>query len=293
MRMTCRARRLCAAIVSIAVLGGATTMAAPQKPRTTKTAPRKTVPRKTPAKPKAAPPVKPAPAPRVELAVPFRAGETLSYDVSWSTAYMTAGTATLSVRDKRASYGSTAYYIVGEARPTPGLAKLYSLYYKADTLLDTYTLLPQRGSVYSDENGRKRMKTLRFDQDARTAQFEMQTKTLMQKDLTVPLGVQDALSVLYVLRAMTLKPGARVSMPVCLSDVVYQVTATVGSREDVKTGLGTRAAYRITPVVTDAAGRPAGRGMSLWLSDDAQRLPLRLQTDLAVGSFNLVLREAK
>jgi hypothetical protein len=288
MRMTYRARRLCVAIVSIAVLCGVTTTAAPQKPRTAKTAPRK-----TPAKPKAAPPAKPAPAPRVELAVPFRAGEMLSYDVSWSTAYMTAGTATLSVRDKRASYGSTAYYIVGEGRPTPGLAKLYSLYYKADTLLDAYTLLPQRGSVYSDENGRKRMKTLRFDQEARTAQFEMQTKTYMKKDLTVPPAVQDALSALFVLRAMPLKPGARVSMPVCLSDAVYQVTATVGIREDVKTGLGTRPAYRITPVATDANGKPVGRGILLWLSDDAQRLPLKLQTDLAVGSFDLVLREAK
>jgi hypothetical protein len=206
---------------------------------------------------------------------------------------MTAGTATLSVRDKRASFGSTAYYIVGEGQPTPGLAKLYSLYYKADTLLDSYTLLPQRGSVYSDENGRKRMKTLRFNQDAKTAQFEMQTSTLMKKDLVVPPGVQDALAALFVLRAMTLKPGTRISMPVCLSDVVYQVTATVGSRENVETGLGVRPAYRITPAVTEANGKPVGRGMALWISDDAQRFPLKLQIDLAVGSFDLVLREAK
>jgi len=288
MRINCRARRVCAAIVSIAVLCGVTMISADQKPRATKIAPRR-----TPAKAKSAPPVTPAPAPRVERAVPFRPGETLSYDISWSTAFMTAGTATLSVRDKRASYGSSAYYIVGEGRPTPGLAKIYSLYYKADTLLDSYTLLPQRGSVYSDENGRKRMKILRFNQESKTAQFEMQTKTLMKKDLVVPVGAQDALSALFVLRAMTLKPGTRISMPVCISDAVFQVTATVGSRENVETGLGTRAAYRITPVVTDANGNPAGRGMALWISDDVQRLPLKLQTELAVGSFNLVLREAK
>ena len=229
----------------------------------------------------------------LNVAVPFRPGETLTYDISWSTAFMTAGTATLSVRDKRASYGSSAYYIVGEGRPTPGLAKLYSLYYKADTLLDTYTLLPQRGSVYSDENGRKRMKILRFNQDAKTAEFEMQTRTLMKKAFIVPAGAQDALSALFVLRAVTLKPGTRISMPVCLSDVTYQVTATVGSRENIETGLGTRPAYRITLVATDAAGKPVGRGMALWISDDAQRFPLRLQTDLAVGSFDLVLRAAK
>ena len=85
------------------------------------------------------------PAPKREQPVPFAAGEALVYDISWST-FLTAGTATVSVKEKKPSYGSTAYYIVAEGRPTPLLSKLYSLYYKADTLLDVYTLLPQRGS---------------------------------------------------------------------------------------------------------------------------------------------------
>src|SRR6185295_10975987 len=78
----------------------------------------------------------PAPrAPRVERAVPFHVGETLTYDVSWS-AYVTAGTAVATVKEKKPSFNSTAYYIVAEGRPTPLVAKLYSLYYKLDTLLD-------------------------------------------------------------------------------------------------------------------------------------------------------------
>jgi hypothetical protein len=82
-------------------------------------------------------------------------------------------------------------------------------------------------------------------------------------------------------------------MPVCISDAVYYMSVTVGGREDVKTGIGTRPALKITPVMTDAAGRPFGRKLWLWLSDDARKVPLRLQVDLAVGSFNLVLRDAK
>ena len=111
-----------------------------------------------------APPAKPAaPRPaRVERAVPFHVGETLTYDVSWST-YLTAGTAVATVKEKKASFNSTAYYIVAEGRPTPLVAKLYSLYYKLDTLLDSYTLLPQRGSVYSEEGSRHRFRTTRFD----------------------------------------------------------------------------------------------------------------------------------
>ena len=62
--------------------------------------------------------------PRAEVRVPFRAGELLTYDVSYST-YVTAGTVTMNVQSKRPSYNSVAYYVVAEARPTPLMSKLY------------------------------------------------------------------------------------------------------------------------------------------------------------------------
>jgi len=68
------------------------------------------------------------------------------------------GTVTMDVRSKQPSFDSVAYYVVAEGRPTALVASLYTLYYKADTLLDVYTLLPQRGSLYSQEGTRRRMK---------------------------------------------------------------------------------------------------------------------------------------
>src|SRR5688572_33220311 len=102
-------------------------------------------------------PRKPAPAatakPRGEVRVPFRAGELLTYDVSYST-YVTAGTVTMHVQAKRPSYNSVAYYVVAEARPTPLMSKVYTLYYKADVLMDVYTLLSQRAGVSRVEGRR-------------------------------------------------------------------------------------------------------------------------------------------
>src|SRR5712664_3903133 len=123
---------------------------------------------------------KAAPAvPRAERNVPFRVGETLTYDVSWSS-FVTAGTAVAQVREKKPSFNSTAYYIVAEGRPTPLVSKLYSLYYKLDTLLDTYTLLPQRGTVYSEERSRHRLRITRFDRAAKRAFFEYQTDSTVK-----------------------------------------------------------------------------------------------------------------
>ena len=110
--------------------------------------------------------------PPAEPAVPFTVGETLEYDVGWSS-YLTAGTATLAIREKKPSYGSVAYYAVAEGRATGVVAALYHVYYKADTLLDVYSLLPQRGSIYGEEGRRRRMRATRFDQAKRTAQYEV------------------------------------------------------------------------------------------------------------------------
>ena len=91
--------------------------------------------------------------------------------MSYST-YITAGTVTMQVQAKRPWYNSVAYYVVAEARPTPLLSKLYTLYYKLDVLMDVYTLLPQRAGVYSEEGQRHQMKVTTFDNAARKATFE-------------------------------------------------------------------------------------------------------------------------
>ncbi len=227
-----------------------------------------------------------------EKAVPFRAGETLTYDVSWSD-YLTAGSATLTVRDKRASFGSTAYYVVAEGRPSALLSKLYSVYYKADSLVDAYTLLPQRGSVFSQESGRQRMKETRFDQTRRAATFQMRTATTMTQDQALPGPTHDGLSALTAMRTITLAPGASSSFAVSDSGHVYRVTATVSGRDTLDTGIGPLRAWKIVPAVRDEHGRVVGRGMAVWISDDARRLPLRIQAQLPVGAFVLTLREAR
>jgi hypothetical protein len=238
---------------------------------------------------------KPAPPPptaaKKEMAVPFKAGEVLEFDIGWSS-YLTAGTATVSVKEKKPSYNSVAYYVVAEGQPTPLLSKLYTLYYKADTLLDVYTLLPQRGSIFVREGKRQRMKTTTFNQAAKTAKYEIDTATHVEKALALPAFTQDALSALYVLRSIPFKPGEKFNMPVTDAGEVYRVQMQVGGVEPIKTGLGTINGLKIVPVVTTTKGTPP-RGLALWVSDDARRLPLRIEAQLPVGKFTVTLRSVR
>jgi hypothetical protein len=238
-----------------------------------------------------APPAAP-PTGRSERPVPFHIGETLTYDVSWSS-YLAAGTAVASVKEKRPSFDSTAYYIVAEAKPAPLVARLYTLYYKLDTLLDAYTLLPQRGSVYTEEGGRHRLKTTRFDRRQQKAFFEYQSGNTVNSEFAVPALTQDALSAIYVMRSIPFKAGEHMTMPVSDDGVTYRMGIDVEAPERVTTPLGVLNAWKVRPVLTDDKGQTVGKNLAVWIADDARRYPLKIQAEVAVGTFNLILREAR
>jgi len=239
---------------------------------------------------------KPGPAapakPRGEVVVPFRPGEVLTYDVSYST-YVTAGTVTMQVQAKRPSYNSVAYYVVAEARPTPLMSKVYTLYYKADVLMDVYTLLPQRAGVYSEEGQRHQMKVTTFDNAARKATFENVTAKSGKREFPVPAFTQDALSAIYVMRALPLKVGAKETIPVASGGHSFRAQVSVVGTETLQTAAGPFQTFRLRTALSDENGRPSGRPIQIWISDTPGRVPVKLQSDLSVGSFVLTLNQAK
>lgn len=227
--------------------------------------------------------------------VPFAVGETLTYDVSW-TRFLTAGSATLSVRERRAAGGGrTSYYLHAEAKPGSLVDRLYHLYYKAESFLDTETLRPSLSTVYSDEKGRIARRLMRF-RAGNVADYESQVRTspVNKTEFKIQPGTVDPLSALYVIRTMPLKPGTVSWVPVASNGKNYRLRLSVSPREQIRTAVGTLPAVKITPLIQDENGRPATtRNLTVWMSDDARRLPLRVEVDLPVGSFRLTLASAK
>jgi hypothetical protein len=235
---------------------------------------------------------KPPPAVPREADVPFRAGETLVYDVSWST-YLVAGTAMTTVHAKRPSGGTQAHYIVAEGRPIPFLARLYNIYYKMDTLLDTGTLLSHQGTLLSEEGGDRRVATTRLDHGKRRAFFELQTATTVQTEFAVPAQTHDGLSALFALRARPLRAGERFVLPVTDSGALYTVGVSVGAAERVEVPAGRYNAARLAITIRDEQGVDVWHDIAVWMTTGARRLPVKLQAKLPIGEFVLALREAR
>ena len=223
--------------------------------------------------------------------MPFAVGETLTYDVTYAS-MLTAGTAISRIESRQATASRTSYQIVVEGRPIPVFQKLYNLYYRMETLLDTTTLLPHRVSMYSEEGTRKRTSTTRFDRGSNRAFFEVQTDTKAEATIDVPEQIQDGLSSLYVLRTMSINPGDAFSLPVLDEGSLYRVNASVGPPEQVAVPLGTLEAVKLNVSILDPENQPVAQNAAVWVTTDRQRLPIKMQADLAVGSFVLLLRSA-
>jgi hypothetical protein len=223
--------------------------------------------------------------------VPFKVGETLTYDVSWSQ-FLTAGTAVARVVEKKGSPGSTAYTLVADGRPVPLVARFYPVYYKMDSLLDSFSILSQQTSLYTEENGKKRQSSMRFDRAARRAFYDAPNESV-KENFEVPSNVQDGLATLYAVRGHAFKAGEHFSIPVADDGSLYSVEFDTRGPEHVRVPMGDLEAWNLKLTILDSKKQPAATNSAVWISTDARRLPVKLQSDLPVGAFVLALREAR
>jgi hypothetical protein len=244
-----------------------------------------------PRTPATSAPARPAPPPAREADVPFKVGETLTYDVSWSQ-FLTAGTAVARVVEKKASSGSTAYALVADGRPVPLVARFYPVYYKMDSLLDSFSILSQQTSLYTEENGKKRQSSMRFDRAARRAFYDAPNESV-KENFEVPANVQDGLATLYAVRGHAFKAGEHFSIPVADDGSLYSVEFDTRGPEHVRVPMGDVEAWNLKLTILDSKKQPAATNSAVWISTDARRLPVKLQSDLPVGAFVLALREAR
>ena len=229
--------------------------------------------------------------PQTAAAAPLRVGEQLTYDVSWS-GYLVAGSATMTVKDRRQINPTTAVYdLMAEGKPTPLLDRFYHIYYKTESVVAAATLQPSVATMYIDERGHKRLKTTRFV-TATSIEFEPGSDAPREKH-TVPKNTLDPLSAIYVMRQSPLKVGQVLTMSVLEDATVYNVRWRVSAPEPVKTALGTISCWRLTPAVTDQKGKAVtDHNAIMWISDDGRRLPVKIEAALPVGSFILTLTRA-
>jgi hypothetical protein len=225
-------------------------------------------------------------------ALPFGAGERLTFRISYL--HLTAGRATLAVEPGPADAPS-ALRFVAEARSQGFFAWLMRFHVDDRT---GATWDPATGCSLAIEK-RLREGRARRDQKVVFADGEARVEDpkIPQARFEVdPCGL-DVLSALYVTRVRGVPEADRLELPAFDNGKRYVLGVRYLRREtlDLPPSLGRGVpALVVEPQLVEGSGLFVREGrLTVWLTDDARRLPVRMRAKVAIGSVSADLESAQ
>ena len=219
--------------------------------------------------------------------LPFRPGERLTYNVTWSV--FQAGQIAALLEQTGSASGD--YQIVTTAQSHGIVSKLYTLNDEYRSLLDPQTMCSGGISKHVVEGRRRKQTEIVFNSSRGVAILDERNLAKTSEppkhdEHPIPACVQDVVSAFYYLRTQPMHIGDRIDVPVNDGSKTTQVTVEVQAREQIETPIGTRYAFRVEPAVFGPGSVYKRKGrMLIWFSDDKQRLPLRIKAMLSVGTL--------
>ncbi|SDS46288.1 Protein of unknown function [Polaribacter sp. KT25b] len=227
-----------------------------------------------------------------EKPLAFKSGEWLRYKMSYS-GFLRAGTAILEVDEKEFN-GKKVFYSKGKGW-TSGMIKWF---FEVD---DTYESFFDKDSVKPylfkrkiDEGGYKKHRITSFNYDSKKAYVQDFT---LQKDTLVGFtNVQDMMSSFYFLRnteTSGLKIGDEIKLDMFLDAQIYPFKLRFLGREVLKTNFGKVNSLIFRPLVQSGRIFKEQESVTLWITDDANKIPIKMMASLAVGSLRAELEGYK
>jgi hypothetical protein len=216
----------------------------------------------------------------------FREGERLVFKVYYNMGaiWVGAGYATFNTTLEDLN-GRKVYHVVGDGKTMKSYEWFYKVRDRYETYIDVETMLPAKFIRNVDEGGFKIYNNVTFNQNIGQA---ISTNGVYK----VPKCIQDVLSAIYYARNIDYskyKPGDKIPFSMFLDDQVYNLYIRYIGKERVTTKYGTFNAIKISPLLIEGTIFKGGEKMMVWVSDDANRIPVRVDSPILVGSIKVDL----
>ena len=133
--------------------------------------------------------------------------------------------------------------------------------------------------------------TTTVDEARRVATRQRPGKT--PQTANVPKPVFDPLSLVYHLRSLDLKPGSVQKFTIYADGKTYTLEANVDHTETIGTPAGTFHTVVVQPKTTAGTIFKDEGSMTIWFTDDARHIPVRIRSELKFGSITANLRSIR
>ena len=216
----------------------------------------------------------------------FKAGEWLKFRIHYG--FLNASYATLHVLND--SIGNIpVYHVVGKGKTT-GFA---SLFFKVDDTYESYfdkkDGKPYRFIRKVDEGGYTKDMEINFDYSQDLAVLD-DKKNKKKFNFAIQDGIQDLISGFYYLRNRyeyeDLEIGKSLELNMLYDDDgIFPFRLKYLGKEILRTKYGKVECLKFRPYVQSGRVFKEQESLSLWVSNDRNKIPIRIKADLVVGSI--------
>lgn len=215
----------------------------------------------------------------------INAGEVLNYRIHYG--FITAGSATLATT-KTSYKGQQAFYIRGTGK-TSGAAKAF---FKVEDIYESYVNENKEPLFYvrnvSEGSYTQHLQSTFNNNNNTLVLVDKKHTDRPAKTVKVPGDVQDMLSCFYYLRSLPadhLRVGSVLRMNVWVDDELFPFQLKVAGVEKISTKFGKIQCLKIIPSVMSGRVFKEKEGVTMWVSNDSNRVPILIKAELAVGSL--------
>ena len=225
----------------------------------------------------------------------FGVGEVLEYKLSYGA--FTVGKAQMKVHDLYYKInGRDCYRIDIFGRTSGAVDWVARVNDNWGAYIDTAALVPHISYRKIEEGRYRKNEILKFDHNTDMVEAKVvNNETGDFKEpayFQVPNNVRDIVGGLFYLRTFAyheLSEGDIITVNAFFEDTIYDFEIRYMGKEEVKTRAGKFNAVKLVPIMPDNKLFAGEDAISVWLSDDLNRVPLKVEANLVIGKASCEL----
>ena len=215
----------------------------------------------------------------------FETGEWFKLRIHYGI--INAGYATMEVKEKIRN-NRKMHYVVGYGQ-TVGLTKLFfEVEDHYQSIFDKETGKPYQFLRKINEGGYKKYQEGFFNHKEQTVLLKDHQENT-QKTFTVPENVQDVVSSFYYLRnhpkVDQLNINESIEIKMFFDDELLKFQLKYLGKEELSTKFGKIMCLKFRPMVLSGRVFKEEESLTVWVSEDQNKIPIRIKAELAVGSL--------
>jgi hypothetical protein len=222
----------------------------------------------------------------------FQPGEFLKYKIQYGL--LNAGFATVELKSQLRE-GDTLIHAIGKGWTTGMVGFLFSVEDRYESYFTKSPFRPHHFVRKINEGGYTQDKEIFFDYNIHYAKVINHKKDRVSSHF-IQNDIQDMMSSFYYLRSVdfsTLKPQDSVDITMFFDGKMHPFKFIILDREILKTQFGDIKTIKIRPIVQKGRVFKDEENVTLWISDDENKIPIRIKASLLVGSAKAELHEFK